>query len=80
MTLKKLNKTVENEIENKTSGFKWLPGFLGGGFFNSEWSFAQVRITSGGRSSYGAGKTIVIALLKENYNDHNNSDQHKQYT
>ena len=31
-------------IENKRSIFNVLPNILGGEFFNSEWSFAQVRI------------------------------------
>ena len=34
-TWKKLNKNMENEIENKTSGLKFLPNFLGGEFFGS---------------------------------------------
>lgn len=68
MTLKKLNKSVENEIENKTSGFKWLPGFLGGGFFNSEWSFAQVRITDH-RSicCFGSENSIIIVSTNGKY-------------
>ena len=68
MTLKKLNKSVDTEIENKTSGLKWLPGFLGGGFFNSEWSFAQVRITDH-RSicCFGSENSIIIVSTNGKY-------------
>ena len=31
-----------NLIENQTSNFKWL-SYLGSNYFNSEWSFAQIR-------------------------------------
>jgi WD40 repeat protein len=34
-----------NKIENKRSGFSWLPSFIVGEYFQSEWSFAQIRIT-----------------------------------
>ena len=68
VTLKKLNKSVDTEIENKTSGLKWLPGFLGGGFFNSEWSFAQVRITDH-RSicCFGSENSIIIVSTNGKY-------------
>ena len=67
-TLKKLNKSVENQIENKTSGLKWLPGFLGGEFFNSEWSFAQVRITDH-RSicCFGGENSVIIVTTNGKY-------------
>jgi len=71
-TLKSLNKTSEddssNKIDNKTSGLKWLPNFLGGEFFNSEWSFAQVRITDP-RSicCFGADNTIIIVSTEGKY-------------
>ena len=71
-TLKSLNKTTEddssNKIDNKTSGLKWLPNFLGGEFFNSEWSFAQVRITDP-RSicCFGADNTIIIVSTEGKY-------------
>ena len=67
-TLKKLNKSVDTEIENKTSGLKWLPGFLGGDFFNSEWSFAQVRITDH-RSicSFGNDNCIIVVTTNGKY-------------
>ena len=31
-------------ISNASSVFAVLPTFLGGGFFDNEWSFAQVRL------------------------------------
>ena len=77
-TLKMLNKNNDNDnnnndnntntIENKTSGLKWLPNFLGGEFFNSEWSFAQVRITDT-RSicCFGADNTIIIVSTEGKY-------------
>ena len=67
-TFKKLNKSMENEIENKTSGFKWLPSFLGGNFFSSEWSFAQVRITDH-RSicCFGSENTVIIVSTNGKY-------------
>ena len=67
-TLKKLNKSVENEIENKKSGLKWLPGFLGGDFFGSEWSFAKVRITDH-RSicCFGSENSIIIISTNGKY-------------
>lgn len=34
----------ENKISNAGSVFSVLPSFLGGGFFDNEWSFAQVRL------------------------------------
>jgi WD40 repeat protein len=67
-TFKKLNKSMENEIENKTSGFKWLPSFLGGNFFSSEWSFAQVRITDH-RSicCFGSENSVIIVSTNGKY-------------
>lgn len=67
-TLKKLNKNVSNEVENKTSGLKWLPSFLGGEFFSSEWSFAQVRITDH-RSicCFGNDNSVIIVTTEGKY-------------
>ena len=74
-TLKNLNKDSNNnddnhnnKIENKKSGLKWLPSFLGGEFFNSEWSFAQVRITDQ-RSicCFGADNTIIVVSTEGKY-------------
>ena len=69
--LKVLNKVNDDNskiIENKTSGLKWLPNFLGGEFFNSEWSFAQVRITDN-RSicCFGLDNTIIIVSTEGKY-------------
>ena len=69
--LKCLNKNHEEEsntIENKTSGLKWLPSFLGGEFFNSEWSFAKVRITDH-RSicCFGPDNTIIVVSTEGKY-------------
>ena len=69
-TLKSLNKANEeaNLIENKTSGLKWLPKFMGGEFFSSEWSFAQVRITDP-RSicCFGKDNTIIVVSTEGKY-------------
>ena len=69
--LKNTNKNSEEEnnvIENKKSGLKWLPQFLGGEFFNSEWSFAQVRI-SDNRSicCFGPNNTIIVVSTEGKY-------------
>jgi WD40 repeat protein len=67
-TLKKLIKSVENEIENKKSELKLLPGFLGGDFFGSELSFAKVRITDH-RSicCFGSENSIIIVSTNGKY-------------
>ena len=70
-TLKSLNRIGDNEntiIENKTSWLKWLLNFVGGLFFNSEWSFAQVRITDH-RSicCFGADNTIIVVSTDGKY-------------
>ena len=69
-TLKTLNKTSDdtNLIENKKSGLKWLPKFMGGEFFSSEWSFAQVRITDQ-RSicCFGKDNTIIVGSTEGKY-------------
>ena len=66
--LNKNNEEESNTIENKTSGLKWLPSFLGGEFFNSEWSFAKVRITDH-RSicCFGPDNTIIIVSTEGKY-------------
>jgi WD40 repeat protein len=67
-TWKKLNKNMENEIENKTSGLKFLPNFLGGEFFGSEWSFAKVRIADH-RSicCFGSDNSVIIVSTNGKY-------------
>ena len=69
--LKSLHKTTENEnyrIQNKTSGLKWLPNTLGGEYFNSEWSFAQVRITdSRSICCFEHENTIIIVSTEGKY-------------
>ena len=71
ITLKSLHKTTENEnyrIQNKTSGLKWLPNTLGGEYFNSEWSFAQVRITdSRSICCFEHENTIIIVSTEGKY-------------
>jgi WD40 repeat protein len=65
---KKDNEEESNVIENKKSGLKWLPQFLGGEFFNSEWSFAQVRI-SDNRSicCFGPNNSIIVVSTEGKY-------------
>ena len=71
-TLKALNKVIESNetegIENKTSILKGLPNFLGGEFFKSEWSFAQVRLTDH-RSicCFGAENNIIVVSTDGKY-------------
>ena len=69
-TLKTLNKTSDdtNLVENKKSGFNWLPKFMGGEYFSSEWGFAQVRITDQ-RSicCFGKDNTIIIVSTEGKY-------------
>ena len=69
-TLKTLNKASDdtNMIENKKSGLKWLPKFMGGEYFNSERSFAQVRITDQ-RSicCFGKDNTIIVVSTEGKY-------------
>ena len=66
--LKKVNEDDSNLVENKKSGLKWLPNLLGGEFFNSEWSFAQVRI-SDPRSicCFGQENTIIVVSTEGKY-------------
>ena len=70
--LKQLNREESSEtvefVENKTSILNWLPKSLGGQYFNSEWSFAQVRITDQ-RSicCFGADNTIIIVSTEGKY-------------
>ena len=66
--LNNANEEQSNTIENKKSGLKWLPSFLGGEFFNSEWSFAKVRI-SDHRSicCFGPDNTIIIVSTEGKY-------------
>jgi WD40 repeat protein len=66
-TLKNLEKIGDkdskenNLIENQTSNLKWLPSYLGGNFFNSEWSFAQIRnINPESIFCFGKDNTIII--------------------
>ena len=67
--LNKVNEGNENEgVENKTSILKGLPNFLGGEFFKSEWSFAQVRLTDH-RSicCFGAENNIIVVSTEGKY-------------
>jgi WD40 repeat protein len=67
-----LRAKTENEetksIENKRSIFNVLPNFLGGEFFNSEWSFAQVRIKEQKSiCTFGSDNTIIIVCSNGKY-------------
>jgi WD40 repeat protein len=62
----------ENEemksIENKRSFLNVLPNILGGEFFNSEWSFAQVRIKEQKSiCTFGSDNTIIIVCNNGKY-------------
>ena len=57
-----------NNIENKRSIFNVLPNILGGEFFNSEWSFAQVRIKEQKSiCTLGSDNTIIIVCNNGKY-------------
>jgi hypothetical protein len=64
-------KTENSEIksiENKRSIFNVLPNFLGGEFFNSEWSFAQVRIKEQKSiCTFGSDNTMIIVCSNGKY-------------
>ena len=65
-----MEKEVEgsNNIENKRSIFNVLPNILGGEFFNSEWSFAQVRIKEQKSiCTFGSDNTIIIVCNNGKY-------------
>lgn len=58
----------KKSIENKRSIFNVLPNFLGGEFFNSEWSFAQVRIKEQKSiCTFGSDNTIIIVCSNGKY-------------
>jgi len=64
---KKENEEIKS-IENKRSIFNVLPNFLGGEFFNSEWSFAQVRIKEQKSiCTFGSDNTIIIVCSNGKY-------------
>ena len=55
-------------IENKRSIFNVLPNILGGEFFNSEWSFAQVRLKEQKSiCTFGSDNTIIIVCSNGKY-------------
>ena len=55
-------------IENKKSILNVLPNILGGEFFNSEWSFAQVRIKeSKSILTFGNDMSIIIVCSNGKY-------------
>ena len=55
-------------IENKKSFLNVLPNILGGEFFNSEWSFAQVRIKEQKSiCTFGADNSIIIVCSNGKY-------------
>ena len=55
-------------IENKRSFLNVLPNILGGDFFNSEWSFAQVRIKEQKTiCTFGTDNTIIIVCSNGKY-------------
>ena len=64
---KQENEEVKS-IENKKSIFNGLPNILGGEFFNSEWSFAQVRIKEPKSiCTFGSDNTIIIVCSNGKY-------------
>lgn len=55
-------------IQNKKSILNALPNILGGEFFNSEWSFAQVRIKEAKSIlTFGNDNTIIIVCSNGKY-------------
>ena len=72
-TLKTLLKIDDHEskennlIENQKSNLKWF-SFIGGKFFNSEWSFAQIRsVKPESIFCFGNENTIIIVSNDDNY-------------
>lgn len=75
--LQKLNEDNNNQKEevevkdlpqNNVSILKKLPNFLSGGYFKSEWSFAQIRINEPNAvCTFSGDNTIVAVTLKGNY-------------
>lgn len=70
--LKKLNekddKNSENVTKNQKSIFSVMPSILTGGFFKSEWSFANVRIKDTDSICYfGKDNEFYIASKQGNF-------------
>lgn len=65
--LKNNGKIDDEQIANKTSKFYWLPNILGGAYLNSEWSFAQVKISEQSVFCFGPENTIIVVSNKGQY-------------
>jgi WD40 repeat protein len=62
------NNNNENLAQNHKSIFSSLPNFFSGGFFKSEWSFANVRIKdSNSICFFGKENEIIIISTQGNY-------------
>ena len=58
----------ENKISNTGSIFSVLPSFLGGGFFDNEWSFAQVRLDEPySIFHFGSDNSLIIITSSGKY-------------
>ena len=67
-----LSESQENEeikkIKNKKRFLNVIPNILGGELFNSEWSFAQVRIKEPKSiCTFGSDNTIIIVCSNGKY-------------
>ena len=66
---KKMLMSIEvKKVKNKKRIFNVLPNILGGELFNSEWSFAQVRIKEQRTiCTFGKDNTIIIVCSNGKY-------------
>lgn len=65
---KEKNENEIKTIENRRSIFNVLPNILGAEFFNSEWSFSQVRIKEQKSiCTFGSDNTIIIVCSNGKY-------------
>jgi len=57
-----------NLIANQKSNLSWVPNFLVGEYFNSEWSFAQIRnIEPKSIFCFGKENTIIMVSSDGKY-------------
>jgi WD40 repeat protein len=62
------NEKIENAPKNQKSIFSPFPSFLSGGFFKSDWSFANVRIKDTNSICYfGKDNNIFVASTQGNF-------------
>ena len=66
--MRESQESEEIKAENKKRFLNVIPNILGGELFNSEWSFAQVRIKeTKSICTFGKDKTIIIVCSNGKY-------------